>query len=103
MEAQVASRLPQQLPLEQLQPKWAAILNPVIANPITSGLQLDNIELTIGNNVINHKLGRKLQGYMIVRKNGQAGIFDTQGSNQMPQLTLNLTSDADVLVSLWVY
>lgn len=97
------NRLPQQLTLDQLMPKWAAVINPILASPIVNGLQLDNIVLTIGDNVINHKLGRKLQGWIIVRKNAQAGIFDTQDVNQMPQLTLNLTSDADVTVSLWVY
>ncbi len=97
------NRLPQQLTYEQLQTRWASMINPVLSSPIVNGLQLDNIALLTGDNVINHRLGRKPQGYIVVRKNAQAGIFDTQDTNQMPQLTLNLTSDADVTVSLWIY
>jgi hypothetical protein len=95
--------LPQRLPLLQMQQQWATTLNPVIANPITQGLQLNNITITTGNNVVNHKLGRKLQGWFVVGINGVATIFDTQATNQMSDLTLNLTSSADVLVNLWVF
>lgn len=97
------ARLPQQLPYEQLMPKWAAILNPVIACPIINGLLLEDISLETGANVINHKLGRKLIGWIIVRQNADASIYDMQEFNQMPQLTLNLTSSADCNVSLWVF
>jgi len=96
-------RLPQQLPFEQLQPKWAAAINPVLANPIVNGLMLSNVALTTGTNSINHKLGRNLQGWFIVGINGPAQIYDTQASNQMPQLTLNLTSDSDVICNIWVF
>lgn len=95
--------LPQQLNLPQMQNTWAQQLNPIIANPIISGNILQNVVLAVGSNVINHKLGKKLQGWYIVRKRGSADIYDTQDSNQMPQLTLTLTSDAVVTVDLAVF
>lgn len=95
--------LPQGLNLSQTQNTWATQLDPIIINPLVKGQLLTEVSLISGANVVNHKLGRKLQGWFIVGINGAAQIYDTQASNQMPQLTLNLTSNAAVLVNLWVF
>lgn len=97
------SNLPQELPWSDADNKWGAILNPIVANPANNSLILKNITLTVGNNVVSHKLGRKLQGWEITRKRAQANIYDTQDSNQMPQLTLTLVSDAAVVVDIKVF
>lgn len=87
-----------------LQTNWASALNPVIDNPITKGIQLKNVTLVTGANVINHLLGRKLQGWIVVRSHGSAAtIYDTQDNNQIPNLTLQLNSSAGVLVDIYVY
>jgi hypothetical protein len=96
-------RLPQQLTWEDADNKWAAMLNPIINNPANNSLLLTNIQIKTGPNVINHRLGRKIQGWVICGIDGVASIYDTQASNQMPNLTLNLTSDADVTLSLLVF
>ena len=95
--------LPQQLDWNMAQNRWASILNPVISSPIVNGLLLTNVSLINGTTVINHKLGRKLQGWILVGINGAATIYDNQASNQMTDLTLSLTSDADVICSIWVF
>ena len=97
------TKLPQGLPLQQMANTWATALNPVLACPIFNGLLLENIELVSGSNSVNHKLNRKLIGWMLTRINAPAVIYDTQETNQMPQLTLTLESDADTRVSLWVF
>jgi hypothetical protein len=89
--------------VNQLQTKWKSQIDPALANPLLSGNLLTNITLKSGKNVVNHKLGRNLIGWFIVGVNGVANIYDTQASNQTPGLTLNLTSDAAVTVSLWVF
>lgn len=96
-------KLPQKLPIDQMQNQWAAAINPVLSSPIVSGLQLNNVALANGTTVINHKLGRKLQGWLIVGINANATIHDNQATNQMSDLTLSLTSNAAVTVNLWVY
>lgn len=95
--------LPQQLSLDQMQNKWAAIINPILRAPIANGLLLTNVALSNGTTIVNHKLGRKLQGYIIVGINGAAQVYDNQATNQMPELTLSLTSNAAVTCSLWVF
>jgi hypothetical protein len=86
-----------------MQTTWAQQINPILENPLVKGLILPNIALAIGTNVINHKLGRKLQGYYITRKRAAAQIYDQQDSNQTPQLTLVLVSDAVVTIDLAVF
>lgn len=97
------SRLPQNLTWDDADNKWASILDPIIANPANNSLLLKNLVLTIGQNVINHTLGRKLQGWILCDIDGIANIYSTQATNSMPALTLNLTSDANCTISLLVF
>lgn len=90
--------------LGRMQSTWAAILNKFVDLPLLQGIQLKNISLVTGANVINHKLGRAPQGYIVTRFQVAGSlIYDTQATNQMPELTLNLTSSANTTVDLWVY
>ena len=96
--------LPKQQTLDQLQTKWPAILNPIIKNPSNNASILQNVSLIGGTNVINHKLGAKLQGWSVIRMRGvAASIYDLQDANQTPQLTLVLVSSTPVIVDLSVF
>ena len=55
--------LPQRLTLPLMQTQWASQIDPVLTNELVQGQLLQNITLTAGANVINHKLGRKLAGH----------------------------------------
>lgn len=80
--------------------KWASILNPVLANPMTNMSILENIKLTTGTNVINHLLGQVQQGWVIIDIQGAATIYRNAPFNST---TLSLSSSADVTVSLGVF
>lgn len=96
-------KLPKQIEWDEAQHKWASYIDPLLASPIANGLLLTNVALITGVTAVNHRLGRKIQGWIIVGINGIAEIYDNQATNQIPQLTLSLTSDTDVTVSLWVF
>lgn len=87
--------------LNQMQTKWRSILNPLLALP--QPIILKNVALINGTTVINHQLGRTLQGWNPVRVRASATIYDTQDSNQTPQVTLVLVSNAAVVVDLEVF
>jgi hypothetical protein len=89
--------------LNMLQTKWSSVINPVLSLPLSSSLILQGVVLTTGANVVNHKLGRKLQGWIICRQRSAASIYDTQDDNQMPDLTLQLTSSASTMVDILVF
>jgi hypothetical protein len=88
------------LSLSLLQSSWSSDLNPLIANPVNSVNVLKNISLKIGSNVINHKLGRNMQGWFITDIDGVATIYR---SAPMNDLTLTLTSSAAVTIQLGVF
>lgn len=92
--------LPTRLPLEQLQNQWKSAIDPVINLPMLKGLQLTDITLINGVTVINHRLGRQQQGFIITDINAAATIHRSQPFNN---LTLTLTSNAVVIVNIWVF
>jgi hypothetical protein len=89
--------------LNQLQTKWIQQINPVLALPLNNGNFLQNIPLTAGLNVVNHKLGRNLQGWFVVRVDTGTVIYDGQDQNPMQDLTLYLISGEACVVSLIVF
>ncbi len=91
--------LPQRLPLEQMAVNWAQALDPIIANPLVQG-QMISASLINGVTTVNHRLGRKMQGWYLVDINAAAMIYRSQPLNN---LTLTLTSNAAAQVTLWVF
>ncbi len=77
---------------------------PLLRNPLVDGLILENIVLVTGqDNVINHKLGRQLQGWIVVGKNAAADIYDNQSNNSLTNLTLYLRTTANCTIKLYVF
>lgn len=92
--------LPQKLPLELMQTQWASQINPVLANPMNSANVLTGVILVNGITVINHKLGRKMQGWFVTDINAAAQIYRSAPLNET---NLTLTSNAAVTVNLAVF
>jgi len=88
------------LVLSLMQNRWGSILNPVIACPMAKVQILADIPLITGANTINHKLGRKPQGWFLTDRDGSASVFR---SAAFTDLTLQLTASAPVTVSIGVF
>lgn len=86
-----------------MQNSWVRVLNPIISNPSVNPTILKNITLKTGSNVINHLLGQKLVGWIVIRQRAEANVYDTQDTCQTPNLTLNLVSSADCVIDLMVF
>lgn len=89
--------------LSLLQTTWSSALNPLLSNSANQTLVLPNVALTVGSNVINHRLGKNLTGWSIIRQRGPASIWDLQDTNSMPTLTLILETDTAVTVDIEVW
>lgn len=99
----MAGNLSPSLPWALANPKWAASLNPVLSNPLVDGLLLQNIPVVVGANVLNHRLQRRLRGYFVVMNSAAVTFYDSQDSNQMPDLTLILNASGPSTISLFVF
>lgn len=94
-------QLSSNLTFEQMINKWAATLNPVLANLLLQGLPLTNVVLVSGvPRTLNHGLGRNQIGWMITDKNAIADIIRVQSFNSS---TITLQSNANVTINLWNY
>lgn len=80
--------------------QWRSILNPVLGIPFLSGVQLNNISLKTGANVINTTLQRAQQGWFLTDIDAAITLYRSAPFNS---LTLSLTASAPATVSLWVY
>ena len=78
-------------------------LSELSKNVLSRGVHLQSIALTAGDTNVSHKLGSRLQGWMLVRKRSAAEIYDKQDDNPTPDKTLLLSSSADVTVDLYVF
>lgn len=79
-------------------------LAPVLNSAIIDGILLQDVVLATGlTNKISHKLNRKPLGYIVIAKNANAQVWDSQATNLLPKSTLELLCSADVTVSLWVF
>lgn len=101
--AVVAGNLSPKLDWSLANPKWAATLNPLLANPLSNGSILPNVVLKTGANVINHGLQQKLQGYFVILNNANVTFYDSQSTNQKPELYLILNASGPATVSLYVF
>jgi hypothetical protein len=84
--------------LEMLQTQWASQLNPLLVKVLLKGVQLDTT-LTTGSNVINHRLGRKPVGWIIVDTNAAVAVYRTSWDD----LTITLNSSANASASIYIY
>lgn len=86
-----------------MQTGWKAQLDPLVVAPANQSLILTGLVLTSGSNTINHKLGQKLQGWVVVGQNASATFYDAQSANTTPALTLVLIASAAVTINLEVF
>ena len=69
------------------------------SNPLMSGSLLSAIDLATGSNTINHKLGRKIQGWIIVDRSAAATLYREDWDASV----LKLNAGAPVTVTLYVF
>jgi hypothetical protein len=98
--------------IRQLQDATDVVLSAVTSKALLDGNFLQDVVITGGTVLtINHRLGRKLLGWIICRKNLEVDVWDSQASNPTPNATLilNATDSGDplnpnvVTISLWVF
>jgi hypothetical protein len=59
--------------------------------------------LKVGDNVVNHRLGRAPLGWFIVRKRGAGNFYDKQDTNPTPAANIVINSDSAVTVDIYFF
>lgn len=88
--------------VKHLQDAIAQILNQVLKKQIIDGAMILDIPLEVGVPYeLSHGLGVNPRGWIIIKKNAEADIWQT--ASDTPSATMVLNASADVTISLWVF
>ena len=87
--------------IDTIQSNIETVFSSLLLNPLINSSIIEDVALTTGTNQISHKLGRKIKGYIIVRRSSAATIYDTK--SDLPDRLLTLVASAPITVSLIVF
>ena len=80
------------------------VINPITDSQIIAGVILEDIALNSSTfTTIEHKLGRKPRGYLVIRKSAAQTVFEDAGDYANRKLFLRLKSSAALTVNLWIF
>jgi hypothetical protein len=89
--------------LNRLQDNVADGFNTVLNAQILDFNIVTKQALKVGDNVVDHKLGRAPLGWFIVRKRGAGNFYDKQDSNSTPASNIVINSDSAVTVDIYFF
>lgn len=76
----------------------------LLLSEIVDGNLIEDVFLPASTEtLVEHKLGRELRGYIVVKRNAGSNIFDKQDVNIASDRFLILDTNVAVTVSLWVF
>ena len=78
-------------------------LDLLTTGPLAGGVLLEGVVLINGDTNVKHKLGREPLGYVVVRRNGAADIYDKTVAKNLKEIILKLNSSAAITVSLYIF
>lgn len=88
--------------LDQIQKNIAQAVSNILKIPYLNGSEIKNVSLLSSDvNSINHKLGRKYQGYFITSLNANSTVWISNTNES--ETTINLSCSADCSINIWVY
>lgn len=88
--------------LNRVQDRIKQVTDALVANQLLEG-RLVTVTLAAGAfTPVSHGLGRRPTGYLVVRRNANAAIWD-QGDTPDSNAFLYLQTSATVTVTLWVF
>jgi hypothetical protein len=73
-----------------------------VQQPIVDGVLISGVALSGTDTDVNHGLGRRYNGYVVVSKSVQADVYDG-ASTPDPSVAISLAANTSVTVSLWVF
>ena len=78
-------------------------VKPLLTDPFLDGVLISDLELAVGDNIIDHGLGRKYQGYLITKQNAVSSFYLSSTTNNSQHLTIILVASAAVTIDLRVF
>lgn len=88
--------------ISRLQDALSKVFNAIQKKQILDGRLIENIEISTGTvKEVAHGLQSNPRGWIVVKKNAEATIWET--ASTLAGRTLSLNASANVTISLWVF
>ena len=80
------------------------VITPVLNAVIIDGVVVEDIDLVMGSfTSVEHKLGRKPRGYLVIRRSAAQTVYEEAGDYENRKLFLKLRASGTVTVNLWIF
>ena len=89
--------------LTKVQYKLQEALGPIFAVDFLDGNLITDVDLTTSASNITHRLGREAKGYIVVKRNANAVVYDNESSKTNKTSFLKLIASASVTIIVWVF
>lgn len=90
--------------VSQLSDQIEQTLDTIVSREILDGHLITGVSVSpTGVTQVAHGLGRRVSGWVVVKKDADANVWDQESLNTLPEKYLRLTSDANANISLWVF
>ena len=81
-----------------------SVIDPVLNSAIIDGVIVEDVDLVVGSfTSVEHKLGRKPRGYLVIRKSAAQTVYEDVGDYDNRKLFIKLRASGTVTVNLWVF
>ena len=81
-----------------------SVMDPVLNSAIIDGVIIEDVDLVSGSfTSVEHKLGRKPRGYLVIRKSAAETVYEDAGDYDNRKLFIKLKASGTVTVNLWVF
>ena len=88
----------------QTQENVEQVLKPILNSAIVDGVLIKDIDVGTSDTVVNHKLGRSPLGWIVVKRNENAVIYESSTTNNNRDKVLILqASSATTDTYFWIF
>ena len=87
----------------RLQSHIKTTLNPLLELPISDGVLQTNLSIATTDTVIDHKLGRQYEGFIVTRLKSNSVIYESSSTNGTPDRTIILKASATATADIYFF
>jgi hypothetical protein len=87
----------------RLQSHIRTTLNPLLELPISDGVLQTDLSIATTDTLIDHKLGRQYEGFIITRLKSNSVIYESSSTNDIPDRTIILKASATATADIYFF
>ena len=89
--------------ITRLQSHIKTALNPLLELPISDGVMIKDLTIETTDTLVNHKLGRAYEGFIITRLKTNAVIFESSSTNHTPGRIIIMKASTQATADIYFF